>query len=283
MHGGMYVDCRRRLKVILCTILIVPASATAVLGQDDRVTQSAMTGNGKGSLPSFPETTAEPSQDAGSADLGFGQPRCCPRWTAAADFIILDRIGSVPYTLVETVPAGQSPKYAGTEVLDARDLHEGFSGGPRLDLIHLGEDGNDLEVSYFQIDGWDSYRGIGPTPDGLLVSLGQIAETSCHYSLTLRTHTCRHWGSIAAPTSFITGPPPAWSIRSSGASTETCNVILLGRIGHVVHSEFGAEECRTDALNRSLCGCQGSPFKWRIRLVVAVVSFAPHFHEFSGR
>ena len=187
-----------------------------------------MTGNGKGSLPSFPETTAEPSQDAGSADLGFGQPRCCPRWTAAADFIILDRIGSVPYTLVETVPAGQSPKYAGTEVLDARDLHEGFSGGPRLDLIHLGEDGNDLEVSYFQIDGWDSYRGIGPTPDGLLVSLGQIAETSCHYSLTLRTHTCRHWGSIAAPTSFITGPPPAWSIRSSGASTETCNVILLG-------------------------------------------------------
>ena len=169
MQGGTYVDCRRLLEAILCTILIFSASATAVLGQDDRVTQSAMTGNAEGWLPSFAETTAEPSQDAGFPDPGFGQPCCCPRWTAAADFIILDRIGSVPYTLVETVPASQSTNSAGTEVLNARDLHQGFSGGPRLDLIHHGEDGNDLEVSYFQIDGWDSYRSIGPTPDDWLV------------------------------------------------------------------------------------------------------------------
>jgi hypothetical protein len=128
-----------------------------------------MTGNGEGSLPSFPETTAEPSQDADFPDLGFGQPRFSPRWTAAADFIILDRIGSVPYTLVETVPASQHPDAAGTEVLNARDLQQGFSGGSRLDLIHHGEDGNDLEVSYFQIDGWDSYRAIGPTPNDWLV------------------------------------------------------------------------------------------------------------------
>jgi len=73
---------------------------------------------------------------------------------------------------VETVP--RSVKYkdlretAGTEVLGATDLQQGFSGGPRLDLIHHGDDGTDLEVSYFQIDGWNDARSIGPVigPDG---------------------------------------------------------------------------------------------------------------------
>ena len=58
---------------------------------------------------------------------------------------------------------------SGTEVLNATDLQQGFSGGPRLDLIHHGDDGNDLEVSYFQIDGWDSVASIGPTPNDWLV------------------------------------------------------------------------------------------------------------------
>ena len=128
-----------------------------------------MTGNGEGSLPSSPETAVEPSQGAGFPDLGFGQPRYRPQWTATAEFIILDRIGSAAYPLVSTVPASQSPRDPGTEVLNARDLHQGFSGGPRLDLIHHGDQDADLEVVYFQIDGWDGYRGIGPTPDDWLV------------------------------------------------------------------------------------------------------------------
>jgi hypothetical protein len=146
------------------------AGATAVLGEDAPATQGAMAGNGEGSLPSFPDTPVEPSPGDDLADFRFGQPRYRPRWTAAADFIILQRIGSVAYPLVETVPADQSPDtYPGAEALNAADLHQGFSGGPRLDLIHHGDQDADLEVVYFQIDGWDGYRGIGPTPDDWLV------------------------------------------------------------------------------------------------------------------
>ena len=163
------MDCRRLLGTALCTILLSSTGATDVLGQNDPATQSAMTGNGEGSLPSSPETAVEPSQGAGLPDLGFGQPRYRPQWTATAEFIILDRIGSAAYPLVSTVPASQSPSDPGTEVLNARDLHQGFSGGPRLDLIHHGDQDSDLEVVYFQIDGWDGYRGIGPTPDDWLV------------------------------------------------------------------------------------------------------------------
>ena len=78
---------------------------------------------------------------------------CCPRWTASADFIILDRIGSVNQTLVETVQG--TVKYkdlrhtAGTEVLNRNDFQEGFSGGPRLDLIRHGDNGYDLEMWCF--------------------------------------------------------------------------------------------------------------------------------------
>jgi hypothetical protein len=81
----------------------------------------------------------------------------------------LDRVGSVPYTLVSLVPYNDNPfKTAGTEALNATDLHQGFSGGPQLGLTHHGDDGTDWEVSYFQIDGWNAARGIGPVigPDG---------------------------------------------------------------------------------------------------------------------
>ena len=57
----------------------------------------------------------------------------------------------------------------GTEVLNANELQQGFAGGPKLDLIRHGDNGYDLELSYFQIDGWNDYRSIGPTPDYWLV------------------------------------------------------------------------------------------------------------------
>jgi hypothetical protein len=141
---------------------------TEVLGQNGLANPGAMGGNGEGSLPSFPSTTVEPPSDDDFVDLHFDQPRYRPQWTVAADFIILERVGSEAYPLVETVPADQpSDTYPGTEVLNATELHQGSSGGPRLDLIHHGEDA-DLEVVYFQIDGWDAYRSIGPTPDDWL-------------------------------------------------------------------------------------------------------------------
>ncbi|MHB8974480.1 MAG: hypothetical protein ACYC3X_26815 [Pirellulaceae bacterium] len=163
------MNCHRLLGTALCTILLSSTAATDVLGQNDPATQSAMTGNGEGSLSSSLETVVEPSPGAGFADLGFNQPGYRHQWTATAEFIILDRIGSASYPLVSTVPASQSLSDPGTEVLNARDLHQGFSSGPRLDLIHHGGQGADLEVVYFQIDGWNAARSTGLDPNHWLV------------------------------------------------------------------------------------------------------------------
>jgi hypothetical protein len=107
---------------------------------------------------------------------------CRPRWTASADCIILDRVGSVSYTLVQTVPHDQPYTNPGTEVLNADDLHEGFAAGPKLGLIRHGDNGYDLELSYFQIDGWNDYQSIGPTPDYWLkmTAPGNFIQTQDH-------------------------------------------------------------------------------------------------------
>ena len=51
-------------------------------------------------------------------------------------------------------------------------FNKAFAAGPKLDLIRHGDNGYDLELSYFQIDGWNDYRSIGPTPDDWLVMTG---------------------------------------------------------------------------------------------------------------
>ena len=70
----------------------------------------------------------------------------------------------------------------GTEVLNANDFQQGFSGGPRVGLIRHGDDGYDLELSYFQIDGWNDYRSVGPTPEYWLVmrAPGGFLQTQDH-------------------------------------------------------------------------------------------------------
>ena len=156
----MQPPLQRRGKLIrpafATAILVILAVATAsprTFGQTAPATDPFLTDGRGDSQPLLAETT-------------FGQP-CSSRWTAAADFIILERIGSVSYTLVETVPRsvkyrGSAQDYPGTEVLNATDLQQGFSAGPQFALTHHGDDGNDLEVSYFQIDGWDDTKSVGP-------------------------------------------------------------------------------------------------------------------------
>ena len=151
----------------VCAILVGAASTPRVLGQIALAPQSPLTDCSGDSQPPSSAAAVCPSQDASGDDAVFGQPCCGPRWTASADFIILDRIGSVPYTLVSEGPF--NPPGPATKVLNATDLHQGFSGGPQLDLIHHGDDGADLEVSYFQIDGWNACRSVGPTPNAWLV------------------------------------------------------------------------------------------------------------------
>ena len=79
-----------------------------------------------------------PVAGAGCGDVGFGQS-CCPRWTASAEFIILERIGTANQTLVTTYPGAPNPATQfivgqGTDRLYSGDLTQGFAGGPKIGL-----------------------------------------------------------------------------------------------------------------------------------------------------
>jgi len=163
MYKWKLVSFRSLFGTVACAILVLVASSAAVLGQNDPTADRLLAGDGADSPPSFSETMADQSPCAGYFDLGGCQSCCCPRWTASADFIILDRIGSVNQTLVERVPLADDPsKTTGTEALNSNDFQQGFCGGPRVGLIRHGDCGYDLELSYFQIDGWSSARNVGP-------------------------------------------------------------------------------------------------------------------------
>ena len=163
------MDSRRLFGTVLGTVFVLWTSAAAVLGQYAPAADGPLTGASDGWLPPFSAAAPDPSQGAGRCEAGFGESCCCPRWTASADYIILDRVGSFNQTLVSTVSRSEPPSDPGTEVLNANDLQQGFAGGPRVGLVRHGDNGWDLELSYFQIDGWNDYRSFGPTPADWLV------------------------------------------------------------------------------------------------------------------
>ena len=158
---------RNLFGTVICAILISATSSPAALGQNQPAASTSLTGNGEDSPPSFSEMMADQSPCTGCCDQGCCLSYCCPRWTASADFIILNRIGSVNQTLVEKEPH-HTPSAIGVEVLNADDFHPGFDGGPRVDLIRHGDSGYDLELLYFQIDGWGNPTTIEPDGDLLV-------------------------------------------------------------------------------------------------------------------
>ena len=157
----------------ICAILVAATGSLRALGQIAPPPHSPLTESSGDSQPPSSMVAVYPSQDTGGDDVGIGQPSYGPRWTASADFIILDRIGSVNQTLVETAPGSvrvkDLPGPLATEVFNADDFHQGFAGGPKIGVIRHGDDGYDLELSYFQIDGWSDFRRFGPTPNDWLV------------------------------------------------------------------------------------------------------------------
>ena len=153
----------RNLLTAVCAISVWAASSVAALGQNDPAAGRLLAGNGEDSTASLSETIADQPQGAGCCDVGDCRSYCCPRWTAAADFIVFERLGNANQTLVERVPLNKDPfTTTGVEALNSSDFRQGFAGGPRLDLIRHGDCGYDVELSYFQIDGWSSDRSIGP-------------------------------------------------------------------------------------------------------------------------
>src|SRR3972149_5177070 len=90
--------------------------------------------------------------DCGGCGIGGRFRRCCcPRWTAAADFIVLDRTGGKSQTLISLVDSTE-------ELLNSNDFSFGFYGGPRISLVCHNDCCYDFELLYFGIEGWSSSR-----------------------------------------------------------------------------------------------------------------------------
>jgi hypothetical protein len=186
MHGAKGMNSRKLFSTVLWAILVLPTSSTVALGQNDPAADRLLTGNGEDSPPSFSQTTVDEPPCPGGCDVGFGQP-CCSRWTASADFIILDRIGTVNQTLVTTYPGDPNPKTKyivgeGTDRLYSSDLTQGFAGGPKVGLLRHGENGYDVEASFFQIDGWNNAASVASGTDTtpVFVAPGGFIQTTDH-------------------------------------------------------------------------------------------------------
>jgi Putative beta barrel porin-7 (BBP7) len=186
-QGGQKMNSRNLFGTVIYAFLIFAASSIAALGQNVPAACRLVTDNVEDSPPLFSETAVEYSQGAACANAGCIRPCSNPQWTALAEFIILDRIGSVNRTLVERVPGTVAQQdlsnAAGVAALNANDFQQGFSSGPRLGLIRHGGCGYDLEMLYYQIDGWSSARSVGPDdpPDWLVMKApGGFLQTQDH-------------------------------------------------------------------------------------------------------
>jgi hypothetical protein len=94
----------RVFATAICAILVGSASSPCVLGQIVPAAERSVADRSGDPQPPFSQTTVGHWPNAGFYDLGLGQSSDS-RWTASADFIFMQRVGNVPYILVETVPS----------------------------------------------------------------------------------------------------------------------------------------------------------------------------------
>jgi hypothetical protein len=173
------MNSRKLFGTVICAILVLLANYAAAQEQNDPAAYRLLSGSEEDS----PLTLSDESQSASVSDMSGCESSCASRWTASADFIILTRTGGGNQTLVERVPGftpadrvpgtqrfGDLFSTPGVAALNGNDFQKGFAGGPRVGLIRHGDCGYDLELSYFQIDGWSSDRTVVPNdPSDCLV------------------------------------------------------------------------------------------------------------------
>ena len=91
---GYEMDPRRVFATVIGAILAFSMSFTIVLGQTAPTVEGSLTDSGGDAQPAFSETMVDQSPNTQCCDLSFGQSTRS-RWTASADFITLDRVGSL--------------------------------------------------------------------------------------------------------------------------------------------------------------------------------------------
>lgn len=91
-----------------------------------------------------------------------------PSWSVSAGAVILHRSNARPATLVVDATSG-------AELANVADFDLGSAAGPRIDLTRAFDNGWELGVVYFGIDGWSAARSLH-SPDNLLVPLVSTSE-----------------------------------------------------------------------------------------------------------
>jgi hypothetical protein len=93
-------------------------------------------------------------------------PESTPKWTASIEAIVLNRTGGVNRTLVERVPGSvhffDTFTTPGVEAFNSNQFQQGFSAGPKLDLIYQGVSGYGAELVYFNIFNQSATKAVGP-------------------------------------------------------------------------------------------------------------------------
>jgi len=76
-----------------------------------------------------------------------------PRWTVSAGTVILHRSTARPAVLVIDAQTDQ-------QLEDVGDFNLGFAAGPEIELTRHFENGWDIGIRYFSIDGWDTTHSL---------------------------------------------------------------------------------------------------------------------------
>ena len=122
----------------------------------------------------FPPATGAADLENATGKPAVDQPEGVSKWTVSVEALALERIGGVNRTLVERVP-GTEPFYRtftdkGSEAFNSNQFQQGFSAGPKIDLIYRGGSGYGVELSYFNIFNQSATNATGPdTPADWLV------------------------------------------------------------------------------------------------------------------
>jgi hypothetical protein len=176
-----------RPVAMVATIIISTFGFGIVHADDDSAGYCFLTGGSEDAAAAPSDLAASPSACHDCLAAGDRASDCCSRWTASAEFIVFDRVGSANWPLVErvpgTVPLADVFRTPGVEALNASDFRQGFAGGPKLTLTRRNDSGYDWEISYFQIDGWSDSATIGPdVPANWLVmrAPGGFLQTQDH-------------------------------------------------------------------------------------------------------
>lgn len=198
-----------RLIALVIAVVFALGSSSSVLAQ--MMPPQGMPPNGYPMQQGYPGCCVPPGdQFSGAGDggcaamMGYGDPACCgdygPRWTFTADILALQRSTTRSQTLFENAFSEDD--------LNSKHLDFPAAVGFQVSAIrHNCCFGWDLEVGYFQIDGWtatdsvpgESYMTTDVNPASLWVSNSQVRYMSdFHIGEINVRRQCRDWLTLLA-------------------------------------------------------------------------------------